>query len=102
MIKIAIEKLHIRLKNSKGESLAETMLSMLIVSLAFLVLSGGVITAARLCSKADNTASSFSTDGETDLSGSFSVSVTVGEGAEKTVSGVKAYKTKNGYIYFYK
>lgn len=51
------KKLHSRY----GETIAETLVTMIILSLAVLMLAGAVVTAARVNKQADNTDTSFQT-----------------------------------------
>ena len=52
-----------KLRGTAGETIAETLIAMLIVSLAFLMRSGGIVTAARLNRKAAEANGSFTLAG---------------------------------------
>ena len=84
-----------KLKQKIGESIAETLVAVLILSLSFLMLTGAVVTAARLNHRAQNADVAF-------------VSASSGETRNVTVSldGVAAdvevtvHQTENGYYYY--
>lgn len=50
-----------KLQSKAGETIAETLVTMIILSLAVLMLAGAVVTAARVNKQADNTDTSFKT-----------------------------------------
>ena len=50
-----------KLQSKKGETIAETLVTMIILSLAVLMLAGAVVTTARVDKQADNTDTSFKT-----------------------------------------
>ena len=50
-----------KLQNKAGETIAETLVTMIILSLAVLMLAGAVVTTARVNKQADNTDTSFQT-----------------------------------------
>ena len=49
------EKLKKKLYSKAGETIAETLVTMIILSLAVIMIAGAVVTAARVNKKADNT-----------------------------------------------
>ena len=53
------EKLKRIVHNNSGETIAETLVTMIILSLAVLMVAGAVVTAARVNKKADNTDTAF-------------------------------------------
>ena len=53
------EKLKKKLYSKAGETIAETLVTMIILSLAVIMIAGAVVTAARVNKKADNTETSF-------------------------------------------
>lgn len=89
-----------RLQSSEGETIVETLVTMIILSLAVLMLTGAVVTAARVNAKADNTDTAFTVSGETTPE-SGTVTVTDGSGATGAATwNVQVYKTENDYIYY--
>ena len=50
-----------KLHSKTGETIAETLVTMIVLSLAVLMLAGAVVTAARVNKQADNTDTSFQT-----------------------------------------
>ena len=50
-----------KLQSKAGETIAETLVTMIILSLAVLMLAGAVVTTARVNKQADNTDTSFQT-----------------------------------------
>lgn len=50
-----------KLHSKAGETIAETLVTMIVLSLAVLMLAGAVVTAARVNKQADNTDTSFQT-----------------------------------------
>lgn len=46
-------KLLKKIRSKQGETIPETLAAMLIVSLAFVILAGGIVTAARVNNKSD-------------------------------------------------
>lgn len=90
-----------KLCSTAGETIAETLVTMIILSLAVLMLAGAVVTSARVNKKADNTDTAFST---TDVSWSDNgVEITdgskAGTNATVTIPAI-LYKTKNKYKYY--
>ena len=55
-----------KIKAKKGESIAETLVAVLIMALAFLILVGAVMTAGRINARIKNGEVQFSTAGETE------------------------------------
>lgn len=91
-----------KIKSSKGETLAETLFGMLIVSLCFIILAGGIVSAAKINKAAEEQNAKFDTTVKQEESG-FTVNVTY-RGVKKTFSDVKCYKTgeNDGYYYYEK
>lgn len=98
-----------KLHSNSGETIAETLVTMIILSLAVLMLAGAVVTAARVNKKADNTDAAFVAGQEIGGSGTNSPEITISEktgtGTEKSVSlPVKVYETDkntNKKYYYY-
>lgn len=98
-----------KLRNTKGETIAETLVTMIILSLAVLMLAGAVVTSARVNKKADNTDTAFTVgtqlpDGTSDSS---TVTITEADGSGGFATATKSaelpvtvYETKNKYIYY--
>lgn len=98
-----------KLKNKSGETIAETLVTMVILSLAVLMLAGAVVSAAKVNKKADNTSTSFTVGTEVPGSGTNSPTVTItqtngtggtGTSTRSATLPVKVYETKNKYIYY--
>ena len=91
-----------KLQSKAGETIAETLVTMIILSLAVLMLAGAVVTAARINKKADNTGTAFFVEAAT-VTNDSSVIITdsskIGTEGKITVP-VTLYKTKNNYQYY--
>ncbi len=84
-----------KLRSRRGESIPEVLVSMLLVVLTFLFLTGAVVSAARVNDKLKNSYSEFHTgDDVTDRYADFKVSVN-----GVTVEDVRLYEG-NGYYYY--
>lgn len=103
------EKFIRKLYSNSGESIAETLVTMIVLSLAVLMLAGAVVTAARIDKKADNTDTAFVTGEEIDTAGTRHPTVTIAEkqeaGSGNSVSlDVSVYETKKNadksYYYY--
>ncbi len=94
-----------KLKSERGESIAETLYSTLVISLAFLILAGGIIAAATINAKVKNKDYSLDVEGTSSDTALGTGSVTVkGESAAEnyTVGNIPFYETGHGYIYYEK
>lgn len=99
-----------KIKSSKGETLAETLFGMLIVSLCFIILAGGIVSAAKINKAAEDQNVKFDTTLKQEESG-FSVKVNY-HSSEKAFSDVQCYRTgkmvdgapdyNDGYYYYEK
>ena len=106
-MKEILKKTHRKFHNTSGETIAETLVTMIVLSMAVLMLAGAVVTAARVNKQADNTDTAFKTGKE--ISGSYSVTITDTD-SSKTISRisipVRVYQTDNKsntkYIYYEK
>lgn len=90
-----------KINSTSGETIAETLVTMIILSLAVLMLAGAVVTSARVNKKADNTDTSFSTENEIVTPNN----VTITDGSKAgTAAGISIsvnfHETKNGYKYY--
>ena len=90
-----------KINSTSGETIAETLVTMIILSLAVLMLAGAVVTSARVNKKADNTDTSFSTESE--IVTHYNVTITdgskAGTAAEISIL-VNFHETENGYKYY--
>ena len=90
-----------KLLSKKGESIAETLVATLIISMAFIVLAGAIVTAAKINAKIDNTKNALDVapDKRSVTSGDVVFS---DEAGDETYSetGLSIYSTPNGYIYY--
>ena len=87
-----------KLHSNSGETIAETLVTMIILSLAVLMLAGAVVTAARVNKKADNTDVAFVAGQEIGGSGTNSPEITI---SEKTGTGTDKNTNKKYYYYDY-
>ena len=95
------QRAEVRLKDTSGETIVETLVTMVILSLAVIMLSGAVVTSARVNAKADNTDTAFYVDEGQLTQESGVMTITDGSGAANAATlDVKVYKTENGYIYY--
>ena len=103
------EKIRKKFHSTSGETIVETLVTMIILSLAVLMLAGAVVTAARINKKADNTDTAFTAGREIGGTGTGSPSVTISEnqtagtGASVTVPE-RVYQTEKkankNYTYY--
>lgn len=91
-----------KIKSKSGESIAETLVTMIILSLAVLMLAGAVVTSARVNKQADNTDTAFSVkDGVTKTSGTVTITDGSQDGTDSTTTiSVEFYTTSNEYQYY--
>lgn len=94
-----------KFRSNKGETIAETLVTMIILSLAVLLLAGAVVTSARVNKQAENTDTAFTVGEKLSDGTSSSSTVTVtesGSSAEAATAElpVTVYETKNKYIYY--
>lgn len=90
-----------RLKDTSGETIVETLVTMIILSLAVIMLSGAVVTSARVNAKADNTDTAFHVEEGQLTQESGVMTITDGSGATNAATlDVNVYKTENDYIYY--
>lgn len=91
-------KIVTKLRSSCGETIVETLVTMIVLSLAMIMLSGAVVTSARVNQKADNTETTFTTDAQTSTSGTITIQDT---GSSSPASlNVTVYETEHGYFYY--
>ena len=95
------QRAEVRLKDASGETIVETLVTMIILSLAVIMLSGAVVTSARVNAKADNADTAFHVDESQLTQESGVMIITDGSGAANAATlDVKVYKTENDYIYY--
>ncbi len=88
--------------SQRGESLVESLAAMLIISMSSLILSGAVVSAARVNSRLKNEDVAFTLT-ENALDPNYTVTITVPEadGTETIeVETAALYKTSKGYYYY--
>lgn len=100
-MKELLRKFQLKLQSRSGETIAETLVTMVILSLAVLMLAGAVVTAARINKKADNTDTAFSVKDEVGIERDITITDNsqVGEVDPVTIH-VTLYTTKNDYQYY--
>ena len=85
-----------RRRANAGESIAETLVAVLLMTLVFLMLTGAVVTAAHINEAIKNEQSAFSV-GETP--GELNVTLTIDGWGESDPIPVNAYQSE-GYTYY--
>ena len=86
-----------KLSSNSGESIVETLVTMIILSLAVVMLSGAVVTSSRVNQRAENADTAFINSQNQPVSHMISILKGTGEGANLNVN---LYQTENGYIYY--
>ena len=84
--------------NTSGETIAETLVTMIILSLSVLMLAGAVVSSAKVTSKADNTETAFTAAQENGTAAA--MKITGGDMTDSATLGVTVYRTENDYIYY--
>lgn len=89
-----------KLKSQSGETLVETLFAMLVVVLAFTMLAGGIVAAARVNKGAQELEPAFRLEGQA-VSG-VKVKITHKDSTTSEVLAHHAYRTddKNKYCYY--
>ena len=96
-----LRKFQLKLQSRSGETIAETLVTMVILSLAVLMLAGAVVTAARINKKADNTDTAFSVKDEAGIETNITITENSQVGAMDPVTiTVTLYTTKNDDQYY--
>ena len=90
---------------ASGETIAETLVTMVILSLAVLMIAGAVVSAAKVNKKADNTQTAFSTDVKASTVQNIVITEvnedgTAVPGGDSTEITVNMYETDNDYLYY--
>lgn len=80
--------------NNKGETIVETLVAILMISLSFIMLAGAIVTASKINKTAYNSIKTFSMDGE--IVSNFKLTID-GKDFSNKVTG---YKSSGGYYYY--
>ena len=105
MRKYKIKKLHFfqrKICSTAGETIAETLVTMIVLSLAVLMLAGAVVTSAKVNKKAENTDTAFKA-ADTSLIKNVVITYKTkgGTGAETRIEvPTNYYETENDYRYY--
>lgn len=92
------KKIKNRLHDTSGETIAETLVTMIILSLSVLMLAGAVVSSAKVTSKAENTETAFTAAEGTGTAGT--MTITGGAATDSATLGVNVYRTENDYTYY--
>lgn len=84
-----------RLCSKSGETLVETLIAMLIISLVFIFLASSIVSAAKVNSSIKNEDTAFVRDGQLSVTDRLLV-----DGSEVDQKYVQFYETENGYYYY--
>ena len=87
-------------KSRSGETIAETLVTMLVLSLAVLILAGAVVSSAKVRQKTDVSTAVFITDGQIQLPANITVTDTGGASGSVISIPVCLYHTENDYVYY--
>ena len=87
-----------KLRMKRGESISETLIAVLIMALMFTMLTGAVITAARINSRLKNDEAAFRAGTEVDGADGWGVVLRMGD--QQYRQSAKLYETENGYYYY--
>ena len=86
-----------KLRSNRGETLLESLVSMVIISLVAVFLASSIVAAAKVNAAADNSDYSFHTGTAADEN--YTVSI-LQNGTKIAGSTVTRYETDNGYVYY--
>ncbi len=92
------KKMKNRLHDTSGETVAETLVTMMILSLSVLMLAGATVSSAKVTSKADNTETAFTAAKESGTDST--MMITGGDATDSATLGVTVYRTENDYTYY--
>ena len=87
-------------KSRSGETIAETLVTMLVLSLAVLILAGAVVSSAKVRQKTDLSTAVFITDGQTQSPANITITDTSGASGSAISIPVCLFHTENDYIYY--
>lgn len=90
-----------KIRSKKGETIAETLVAMMIVAMSLTILAGAIVSAAKVNSKVKNAEVSFINDGGDGEIISTKAVLKIGD-VEKASFDVYAFNTGNGYYYYEK
>lgn len=96
-----------KLTKNTGETIAETLVAVLITTMALTILAGAIVTAARVNAREKNQNEALiltqvTDDENTAIEDLGAVKITIKEGSNVISQGTSAhkYRTKNGYYYY--
>ncbi len=89
-----------KLKKTRGESIAETLVALLIASLGLMILAGAITTAAKINADLKNDEVVFR-EAQASVPGAVYLS-SDGPGHPSATVDVQVYTTGNGYVYYEK
>ena len=91
-----------KIHGKAGETIAETLVTMVVLSLAVLMLTGAVVSAAKVNQKADNTQTAFTADKGTGSPKTVVITQNgTDAGTDRKISiTVNLHETKNKYYYY--
>lgn len=99
-IKISgLRKAEKKLKNNNGETLVETLVTMIIMVLSVMIITGAIVTGAKVNHKTDNSATAFSTENQKDTTGTITITENSSNSNQITLN-VNIHTTKNDYTYY--
>lgn len=82
--------------NHKGETIVESLISVLIIVICFVALQSSILASARVNNKAKQINLPFQNNGTLDSS----LHVTIERNGSKTNTDIKVYKEDTGYYYY--
>ena len=82
--------------NHKGETIVESLISVLIVVICFVALQSSILASARVNNKAKQINRPFQNNGTIDSS----LHVTIERDGSKTNTDIEVYKEDTGYYYY--
>ena len=86
-----------KLWTKRGESISETLVAVLIMAMVFTMLTGSVVTAARINSRLKNDEAAFVAGASVDADG---WGVTFSMNDQTRHQAATLYQTENGYYYY--
>lgn len=88
------------MKNNKGETIAETLVAVLISAVCFVGLQTSIVAAARINKQAENQIKSFQIKDSTDIN-TGTVTIRRTDGSSEPVSDIKLKYSKDSNYYYY-
>ena len=86
-----------KLRSAAGESISETLVSVLIISIVFLMLTTAVMTAAKINHAMKNEKAAFAVGDKVSTDG-WGVTLQMGDDSQHVSASL--YQTENGYRYY--